>query len=558
MGDPTAQVGAPTGTIPDQSEVIPVGEILAPDSQADDVSADVTTGLVCTGLSKSYGGVPVLKGVDIAVRPGRVIGLIGENGAGKSTTSSIIAGMVGADGGSMTIDGIAYQPSRPSVALRNGIALIHQEIRMVPELSVAENIFIGRLPKRRGIVDRRSMTEEARQYLELVGSHIDPRRPVAGLSIATQQEIEIARALSRNPKYIIFDEPSASLGESETERVFAQIAALRERGVGIVYISHRLEEIKKLADTVVCLRDGALVGEWPADEITRDEMVGAMVGRDFVFGHHAPEPATHEIALSVKGLSRKGVFEGIDFEVRRGEILGFAGLVGAGRTEVMRVIAGADRPDSGEVRVRGKLVHIKSPRSGIDAGIAMVPEDRKGQGLNLDRTGAENITLPWEKTLSKGGFVTKRAVTATANKLREFLDIRGRLDIPVGSLSGGNQQKVLLAKWLVKEPDVLILDEPTRGVDVGAKMTIYKTIRALAESGVGVVVVSSELEEVLGLSHRVLVMSGGRQRGILDRREATPEAVMALALSNVPTDSPLEPATNVDAPLELPTRTQED
>jgi ribose transport system ATP-binding protein len=286
-------------------------------------------------------------------------------------------------------------------------------------------------------------------------------------------------------------------------------------------------------------------------------MVKAMVGRDFVFSHRAPQPATSEIALSVTGLSKTGVFAGIDFDVHRGEIFGFAGLVGAGRTEVVRTIAGADVADAGEIKVHGEVVQIRNPRSGIDAGIAMVPEDRKGQGLNLDRTGAENITLPWEKKLSSAGIITKKKVTATANKLRDFLDIRGRLDIPVGSLSGGNQQKVLLAKWLVNEPKVLILDEPTRGVDVGAKMTIYETIRALAETGVGVIVVSSELEEVLGLSHRVLVMSGGLQRAILDRADATPEAVMALALSNVPKESPLESPIDGEAEYQTTIRTQE-
>ncbi|WP_104126179.1 sugar ABC transporter ATP-binding protein [Cryobacterium sp. Y57] len=523
------------------------------DGQANEDSS----GLICMGLSKSYWGVPVLKGVDITLRPGTVIGLIGENGAGKSTTSSIIAGIVEANGGSMTIDGVPYEPTRPSDALKNGVALIHQEIRMVPELSVAENIFIGRLPRRRGVIDRNRINDEAREYLELVGSQTDPRRPVAGLSIAAQQEIEIARALSREPKYIIFDEPSASLGQSETQHVFAQIAALRQRGVGIVYISHRLEEIKEVADTIVCLRDGALVGNWPASEITKEEMVKAMVGRDFVFSHRAPQPATGEVALSVTGLSKAGVFAGIDFDVHRGEIFGFAGLVGAGRTEVVRTIAGADQADAGEIKVHGEVVQIRNPRSGIDAGIAMVPEDRKGQGLNLDRTGAENITLPWEKELSSAGIITKKKVTSTANKLRDFLDIRGRLDIPVGSLSGGNQQKVLLAKWLVNEPKVLILDEPTRGVDVGAKMTIYETIRALAETGVGVIVVSSELEEVLGLSHRVLVMSGGLQRAILDRADATPEAVMALALSNVPKESPLESPIDGEAEYQTTIRTQE-
>ncbi|WP_241980859.1 sugar ABC transporter ATP-binding protein [Cryobacterium sp. Hh11] len=489
-----------------------------------------SAGLVCLGLSKSYGGTSVLTQVDLSLTPGSVLGLVGENGAGKSTTSSIIAGMVRPDGGSMTIDGEIYDPQSPADALKAGVALIHQEIRMVSELSVAENIFLGRLPMRRGRVDRKLMNEESRSILKLLGSDTDPRRQVAGLSIAAQQEIEIARALTREPRYIIFDEPSASLGESETERVFDQIRILRDQGAGIVYISHRLEEIRTLADTVVCLRDGKRVAAWETGDVSKEDIVRAMVGRDFVFSHLAPKDATTEVALEVRGLGRTGIFEGINFAVNRGEILGFSGLVGAGRTEMVRTIAGADRHDAGEILVDGTAVKIRGPRSAINAGIAMVPEDRKGQGLNLDRTGAENITLPWEPSLTTGGIMTVRTVNATANLQREFLDIRSKLDIPVGSLSGGNQQKVLLGKWLVTRPRVLILDEPTRGVDVGAKMAIYKTIRSLAEQGVAIIVISSELEEVLGLSHRVLVMSGGRQRGILDRADATPEAVMALAL----------------------------
>ena len=488
-------------------------------------------GLVCTGLSKSYGGVTVLNGVSLSVSPGTVVGLVGENGAGKSTTSAIIAGMIQADAGVMTIDGLPYEPRTPADALKAGVALIHQEIRMIPELSVAENIFLGRLPLRRGRIDRRSINESSAHILGLLGSDSDPRRQVAGLSIAAQQEIEIARALTRSPRYIIFDEPSASLGESETARVFDQIHLLREHGVGIVYISHRLDEIGELADSIVCLRDGALVASWANRDVAKSEIVRAMVGREFVFGHSAPQDKQADVALEVKELGRTGVFEGISFSVNRGEILGIAGLVGAGRTEVVRTIAGADRATTGEVLVDGVPVTIHGPRSSIAAGIAMVPEDRKNQGLNLDRTGAENIALPWERKLTAGGIVTKRRIIDVANLQREFLDIRGSVDIPVSSLSGGNQQKVLLGKWLVKTPRVLILDEPTRGVDVGAKMTIYKTIRSLAEQGVAIIVVSSELEEVLGLSHRVLVMAGGRQRGILSREDATPENVMELALA---------------------------
>lgn len=489
------------------------------------------SGLVCVGLVKKYGGVTVLNGVSLSVLPGNVVGLVGENGAGKSTTSAIIAGMVQADDGVMSLDGLPYQPRTPADALKAGVALIHQEIRMIPELSVAENIFLGRLPLRRGKIDRRSINESSAHMLGLLGSDTDPRRPVAGLSIAAQQEIEIARALTRDPRFIIFDEPSASLGESETARVFDQIHLLRERGVGIVYISHRLDEIGELADSIVCLRDGALAASWSERDVAKSDIVRAMVGREFVFGHSAPSEKQADVALEVTGLGRTGVFEDINFSVNRGEILGIAGLVGAGRTEMVRTIAGADRATAGTVTVEGVPVTIRGPHSSIAAGIAMVPEDRKNQGLNLDRSGAENMTLPWERKLTKSGIITKRRIIDVANRQREFLDIRGNVDIPVSSLSGGNQQKVLLGKWLVKTPRVLILDEPTRGVDVGAKMTIYQTIRSLAEQGVAIIVVSSELEEVLGLSHRVLVMAGGRQRGILSRDDATPERIMDLALA---------------------------
>lgn len=499
---------------------------------------DASTGLVCTGLTKIYGGIAVVNQVDISLTPGTVVGLVGENGAGKSTTSSMIAGMVQPDSGSMTIDGEAYEPRSPADALRAGVALIHQEIRMIPDLSVAENIFLGRLPLRRGVVDRAKIEEESAHVLSLLGSRIDPRRPVRGLSIASQQEIEIARALTRAPRYVIFDEPSASLGESETARVFDQIDVLRTNGVGIVYISHKLDEITRVADSIICLRDGRRVADWSTTGVAKDDIVRAMVGRDFTYGHSTPTERGAAIALEVRDLSREGAFEGVNFTVNQGEILGIAGLIGAGRTEMVRTIAGSDRATSGQILVAGEPRTIRRPADSISAGIAMVPEDRKSQGLNLDRPGADNMTLPWEKHLAQHGLVTQRVLDRVAREQREFLDIRGRTDIPVRHLSGGNQQKVLLGKWLIKRPDVLILDEPTRGVDVGAKMTIYETIRRLAAEGVAVIVVSSELEEVLGLSHRVLVMAAGRQQGVLDRDQATPEAVMRLALrGHADTDS---------------------
>lgn len=486
--------------------------------------------LVCRDLVKSYAGVTVVKSVSLQVAAGEVLGLIGENGAGKSTLSSMMAGIVQPDSGTMTIDGEDYAPHSPHDALQSGVAIIHQEIRMVSSLSVAENIFLGRLPTSGGRVDTRRMHEEAAAALDVLGVDLDPRRSVQGLSMAVQQGIEIAKAISRKPRYVIFDEPSASLTEHETERVLEQIDLLRSRGVGIVYISHRLEEVRRVAQQIVCLRDGALAQAWSRGDVPQDALVKAMVGRDFQFEHHAPEPAHDQLVIEVRDLGRKGSFEGVTFQVARGEILGIAGLVGAGRTEVVRTIAGVDRADTGEVLVEGEPLRLRRPSDAIAAGIVMVPEDRKGQGLLLGRSSAENICTPWEKALGRRSLLTRSRIAKVADKCRHDYDIRGSLDGPTAGLSGGNQQKVLLAKWLVKTPKVLILDEPTRGVDVGAKMAIYKIVRDLAATGVAVIVVSSELEEVLGLSHRVLVMSAGRQRGVLDRAEADSESIMQLAV----------------------------
>jgi len=490
--------------------------------------------LVCTDLVKSYAGVTVLKSVSLTVPAGEVVGLIGENGAGKSTLSSIIAGVVRRDSGTMTLDGESYDPQSPHHALDHGVALIHQEIRMVPQLSVAENIFLGRLPVRGGRVDTRAMYDEAAAALELLGIHLDPRRRVAGMSMAAQQGIEIAKALSRKPKYVIFDEPSASLTEHETDVVLHRIEAIQKQGAGVIYISHRLEEVRGIAQEIVCLRDGQLVKSWTRGDVPVDELMAAMVGRDFEFEHHAPEPHREHIVLEVRDLGRTGVFEGVNFQVAAGEILGIAGLVGAGRTEMVRTIAGADRADRGEILLEGKPLRIHRPQDAIGAGIVMVPEDRKGQGLNLGRTSAENIITPWERIFGRSRLITSGLLARIAGRARDEFDIRGRMDLPVVRFSGGNQQKVLLAKWLVQTPKVLILDEPTRGVDVGAKMAIYEIVRKAAEGGVAVLVVSSELEEVLGLSHRVLVMSGGRQRKILAREDADSHVVMELA---VPTAS---------------------
>lgn len=492
---------------------------------------NISKSLVVTNIDKSYAGVQVLHSVSFSVPAGEVVGLIGENGAGKSTISSIIAGIVQPDSGMMTIDGAPYIPTNPAEAISNGVAIIHQEIRMILDLSIAENIYLGRLPMKDGRVDRAKLHSDSTEVLNRLGVKVDPRRKIRGLSIAVQQSIEIAKAISRNPRYVIFDEPTASLTEHETDRVLQQIRVLCEHGAGVIYISHRLEEVSKVASQIICLRDGHVAKTWDSSDVAQEELVKAMVGRDFRFEHHEPiEVGNNEIVLEVRNLCRGSVFEEINFSVAKGEVLGIAGLVGAGRTELVRVIAGVDRSTSGEIFMYGKKVKIKSPADAILEGIVMVPEDRKGQGLNLEHTGAQNIVAPWERILCKSRIVTKAWVKDLAESTVEAFDVRGGIHQPVIRLSGGNQQKILLAKWLVLEPKVLILDEPTRGVDVGAKMAIYKIIRDIASRGVAVVLVSSELEEVLGISNRVLIMSGGKQRKILLRADANAESVMSLAM----------------------------
>lgn len=488
------------------------------------------SGLICRQLSKSFNGREVLKSVELSLRPGRVLGLVGENGAGKSTLNLMIAGALKPTSGQMVLDGEVYAPATPSDALHRGVALIHQEIRLLPRMTVAENIFLGRLPMRGGRIDRQRAEREAQDELDALGVRVNAKRMVSGLSMAVQQGIEIAKAIVRKPRYIIFDEPTASLGEAEAERVLAQIRKLKAQGTGIIYVSHRLDEIREIADGVMCLRDGECVANWEAGPVATQDIIHAMVGRDFTFEHHAPTPSSSHVALKVEGLSRAGAFENISFEVAKGEILGLAGLIGAGRTEVARVIAGADRRDAGTIQIEGKTVDCSSPRAAINVGIFMVPEDRKGQGLHLNQAVGANIALPWEKKLLKFGLILRAGLEKMTGVQKQRFDIRGSLSQPVGRMSGGNQQKVLIAKWLVEKPKVFIVDEPTRGVDVGAKMAIYEIIRKLAAEGIAIIVISSELEEVLGLSHRVLVMSEGRQRGILSREEAHPASIMSLAV----------------------------
>ena len=493
-------------------------------------SAPLATGLHCRGLCKSYGPIRVLKSVDFSVLPGQVVALIGENGAGKSTFNNIIAGAIRPSEGRMWLDGSPYAPHSPAEAIHHGVALIHQEIRLLPELTVAENIFLGRQPTRGGRIDRAGMVKESRDILEKLGVNVDPNRIVRGLSMAVQQGIEICKALLRKPRYVIFDEPTASLGEDDAERIFDQVRLLKQNGTAIIYVSHRLDEIKAIADHVVCFRDGVRVADWDGTSVSKEQMINGMVGREFTFEHRAPQPSGDQVVLEVRGLARRGAFRDISFDLRQGEILGLAGLIGAGRSEVGRALSGADPIDAGTIRLDGRTLRLSSPRDAINAGIVMVTEDRKGLGLSLDQSASRNIAQPWERDLTRAGMVFPSTIDELGRQQRERFDIRGQMHLPVSSMSGGNQQKVLLAKWLVKTPRVFIVDEPTRGVDVGAKMAIYEIIRNLAASGISVIVISSELEEVLGLCHRVLVMSEGRLQGDIPRNNATPEKVMALAV----------------------------
>ncbi|WLP52761.1 sugar ABC transporter ATP-binding protein [Agrobacterium fabrum] len=481
------------------------------------------------GISKRYGPLEVLKSVDLDVYPGEVVALLGENGAGKSTLSGIIAGSREPSEGKMTWLGQPYQPASPREAIDKGIVLIHQELKLLPELSIAENVFIGRWPMKNGIVDRAEMVRRAQQQLARLNLHIPATRKVAGLSTANQQLIEIAKALALDAKLLILDEPTAALGGAETQALFEQVRKLRAEGVGIIYISHRMEEIRQITDRIVVLRDGERVHEFADSATPVRTIVESMVGRSLERLFPAlPEPQ-EKVVLEVKGLTgATNAFRDISFGVRAGEILGIAGLIGAGRTELVRAISGADPTSAGEVLLDGKVLTLKSPADAIEKGIVMVPEDRKLQGLVVEHEIGENLIYANLDRVGTGWITPaiKRAFTRDA--IAKF-GVKGRSEQPASDLSGGNQQKVVIAKWLARNPRVVVLDEPTRGIDVGARAGIYDIIVGLAKDGVAVIVVSSDLEEVLGVSNRILVLAQGKQAGILNRDEANDVSVMELA-----------------------------
>jgi ribose transport system ATP-binding protein len=487
-------------------------------------------GLSLRGIGKQFANIRVVEGIDLDVGPGEVVALLGENGAGKSTLSSIVAGVFPPSEGTMTWHAAPYAPTSPGDAIAAGIGLIHQEMRLLPDLSIAENVFVGRLPTRGGKVDRAAMNRRASEQLRRLGLNVPPTQLVRTLRVAAQQQVEIAKALTLNARLLILDEPTAALGSAETERLFAQVDQLRREGVSFIYISHRLDEIARIADRVMVLRDGKLVARHESAQLPVKVLVEEMVGRSVERMFPETSPPAPRVVLEVTALtSSAGAFRDISFSVRAGEIFGIAGIVGAGRTELVRSIAGADPLRSGTISVEGRTLSLNGPSDAIDAGLVLVPEDRKAQGILLDQTVAANITLGNLDRVAPSGWVRPKSVRTFTLAAIEKLGVKGAPAQLLRFLSGGNQQKVVIARWVSRAPKVFILDEPTRGIDIGARAAIYEVIAGLARAGMAVIVVSSDLEEVLGLSHRVMVLSRGRQMGILDAEAATNVAVMELA-----------------------------
>jgi ribose transport system ATP-binding protein len=484
-----------------------------------------------TAIAKSFGGVHALRGVDFDVQSGEVHALIGENGAGKSTLMRVLGGEMPPSSGELRIDGKSTELHGPRAARAHGIAIIHQELALAPDLSVAENIFLGELS---GVISWSALRRRAGELIASLGFDIDPTRRVSSLAVAHQQVVEIAKALSRKVKIIVFDEPTAVLSAQDAERLHEIIARLRAEGVGIVYISHRLEEILSISDRVTVMKDGQVVATKPAAELTIDAMIRMMVGRPMAALFPAKGPRTiGEERLAVRDLQAGRLVRGVTFSVRGGEIVGLGGLVGSGRTEVARVIFGADALESGAIFLDGKEAKVRSPKNAVKAGICLVPEDRKGQGVVLDAAIRINATMArLSAVVNRFGFVRQALERKLVGDLASSLKLKAsRIDAPVSTLSGGNQQKVVLAKWFHAGGNVIILDEPTRGVDVGAKSEIYGIVLKLAEAGKAVLVISSEHQELFGLCDRILVMGEGQIRGELKSLDYSEERLLSLAIS---------------------------
>jgi ribose transport system ATP-binding protein len=486
------------------------------------------------GIKKSFPGVHALSDARFELHRGEVHALVGENGAGKSTLMKILAGVYSKDAGRILFKGREVEIHNPRAAQHLGISMIHQELNLMPHLTVAQNIFIGREPRRnpKFILDDKAINEQTREVLSRLNLTFDPRTKVADLTVAKQQMVEIAKALSLNSEVLIMDEPTAALTETEIEELFRIVRQLRETGVGVVHISHRLEELKQISDRITVMRDGHYVDTVQTGDVTIDRIINMMVGRTiYETSPELPEDAGQETVLEVRNLCRGRTLKDVNFKLKKGEILGFAGLMGAGRTEVARSIIGADPVDTLEVYIDGQRAHIHSPADAVKHGIGYLSEDRKRYGLALKMDVEANIVLAsFDKFLGRLGWVRRRQTRDTADRLVHALAIKTpSLQQKVRNLSGGNQQKIVIAKWLTADTRVLIFDEPTRGIDVGAKSEIYKLLNDLAQQGKAIIMISSELPEILRMSHRIIVMCEGRITGELSAGDATQEKIMRFA-----------------------------
>jgi ribose transport system ATP-binding protein len=493
--------------------------------------------LQLTDITKTYPGVVALEQVSLSVARGEVIGLVGENGAGKSTLMNILGGVTDPTAGTIAVDGASRAALSVKDALAAGIAFVHQELNLFDNLDAAGNVFIGREPLHGGLlrlIDQKKLYAGARPFFDLLDVDFAPDTAVAELSIGQRQMLEIIKALSLDARLIIMDEPTSSLTLSETERLMTIIAGLKAKGVSVIFISHRLNELIHCADRVIVLRDGKVVGHLGKERITHGEMIRLMIGRDLKSLYQPPAAPPGDVVLDVAEV-RTSTYpnHAVSLTVRRGEILGLAGLVGAGRTELARTVFGIDRMLSGEIRIDGARAEIRSPNDAIARGIYLVPEDRKRSALLLDLPIAENIVLANLPAHAAHGFVSDAQVKQCAEQQKQRLDIRApSTGTDVGTLSGGNQQKVVLAKWLSMKPRLLICDEPTRGIDVGAKTDIYRMLRALADAGVAILMISSDMEEVIGVSDRIAVMHEGRISGVLERAQFSEQNVLQLAVGH--------------------------
>ncbi|MEM7752293.1 MAG: sugar ABC transporter ATP-binding protein [Pseudomonadota bacterium] len=496
---------------------------LTSDGTVEDVAV-----LALNGVTKTFPGVKALSEVSLRLIPGKVTALVGENGAGKSTVVKILTGIYQPDGGAIIVDGTLTSFPAPQAASDAGVTAIHQETVLFDELSVAENIFLGHAPRGAfGLIDRKAMAAQAREILHGIGANIDPEHKLKDLGIANKHLVAIARALSIDARVVIMDEPTAALSHKEIEELFELVETLKAQGKAILFISHKFDEIFRIADNYTVFRDGQLIGDGAITDVSEPELVKMMVGRDVsqIFPARASDPG--DTVLSVAGFSHTTEFEDIGFTLRKGEILGFYGLVGAGRSEFMQALFGITRPSAGTVKIEGAPVQIKSPADAVDSGIVYVPEDRGKQGAILDLPIFQNVTLPSLGRISQKGFLKLAEEFKLSREYTERLDLRAAsLDTRVGNLSGGNQQKVVIAKWLATQPKVIILDEPTKGVDIGSKAAVHEFMAELAAQGLAVIMVSSEIPEVLGMSDRVIVMREGRMVAELESGDLQPETLV--------------------------------